>query len=110
MNSLPSINKIFFMVMQHKCQFKNYISDESNILINAFDHHIPQGRGHENGCSFTSGNKKVCRHCGRNDHIVDTCYRKHDFPQHYGNYPVVANKSCIELNEEKEDVDDSKSC
>jgi len=40
MNSLPTLNKIFSMVMQHKRQFKASISDESNILINSVDYHI----------------------------------------------------------------------
>jgi len=40
MNSLPTLNKIFSMVMQHKRQFKASIFDESNILINSADYHI----------------------------------------------------------------------
>ncbi|XP_068475279.1 uncharacterized protein [Phaseolus vulgaris] len=30
-----------------------------------------------------NNNKKICTHCGRNGHTIDTCYRKHGFPPGY---------------------------
>jgi len=37
-------------------------------------------------------------------------YRKHGFPPHFGKNPAIANHSSLEVNEEREDMDDSKSC
>lgn len=63
--------------------------------MNATDYHIHQGRGYGNGSSFTSCNKKICTYYGINGHTIDTCYRKHGFPPHYGKNPVVDNQSCV---------------
>lgn len=98
------------MVMQHERQLNNSIPDESNILTNAVDYHKPQGRGFANGSSFTHGNKKVCTNYGINGHTIDTCYRKHGFPPHFGKNHIVANQSCLESTEEREDIDDSRNC
>ncbi|XP_068461640.1 uncharacterized protein [Phaseolus vulgaris] len=37
------------------------------------------GRG-SNGRGYTS---KICSHCGRTGHTIDTCYKKHGFPPHF---------------------------
>jgi len=37
------------------------------------------GRGSGYGKEHIS---KICRHCGKTWHTIDTCYRKHDFPSH----------------------------
>lgn len=96
--------------MQHKHKFKISISDESKILINAANYRKPHVRCHGNGSSFTLSNKKICKHYGRNGHIIDTYYRKCGFPPHFGKNHVMANQSFLESNEEREDVADSKSC
>lgn len=54
------------------------------------------------------GNKKICTHFGRNDHTINTCYRKHSFPPHFDKNPIVAYQSFLESSEVMEDVDDSK--
>lgn len=45
----------------------------------------------------------------RNGHTIETCYRKHGFPLHFGKNSAVANQHCLELNEHREDIDDSRS-
>lgn len=96
--------------MQQERQFKYSLSDESKILINETYYHRPQGIGCSNDSSFTFGNKKACTNYGRNRHTIDTCYKTRGFPLHYGKNPVVANQSCVELNEERGGANDSKSC
>lgn len=96
--------------MKHKRKFKISISDESKILVNATDYRKLHGRCRGNGSSFTLRNKKICTHCGRNGHIIDAYYRKCGFPPHFGKNHVMANQSFLESNEERGDVNDSKSC
>lgn len=90
---LPTLNKIFSMVMQHERQFKASIPDESKIPINSVDYCKSQGKGCGNGSSFTPGNKCVCTFCGRNGHTIESCYKKHGFPPHFGKKPAIVNHS-----------------
>ena len=71
-----------------------------------------QGRGRGNGgsSSTSGGAKRVCSFCGRSNHTIDTCYKKHGFPTNFGNNFATANNSSLEVHEEREDLDDSKSC
>jgi hypothetical protein len=110
-NPLPTMNKIFSIVMQHERQFKLSLPvDDSKILVNSVGK--SQGKGYGNGNSaFIPGQKRSCSFCGRGGHTVDTCYRKHGFPPNYGNKnSAMVNNSSLETNEEREDLDDSKSC
>ena len=104
MNLLPNMNKIFSMVMQHERQFKYSSSfhDDSKILLNSVDSRKFQGKGRGNG--------RVCSICGRSNHTIDTCYRKHGFPPNFGKTQAMVNNSSLEIHEEREDLDDSKSC
>ena len=109
MNPLPTLNKIFSMVMQHERQFRSSIPvDESKILINSVNKSQGRGRGN-GGSSYASGSKRQCSFCGKSNHIVETCYRKHGFPPNYGKNFGSANHSSMEITEDKDDVDDSKS-
>lgn len=112
MNLLPTLNKIFSIVKQHERQFRISLPmDESKILTNSVNFPKSQGRGRGNGgSSFTPGNKCVCSFCGRNGHTIESFYRKHGFPSHFGKNSAMANNSSLEVNEEREDMEDSKSC
>ena len=109
MNPLPPLNKIFSMVMQHERQFKISVSvDESKILINSASYGRSQGRGRGNG-NGSSNQKRSCTFCGKTNHTVDTCYRKHGFPPNFGKNSAMANHSSLEMHEERDDLDGSKS-
>ena len=119
MNPLPTMNKIFSMVMQHERQFKLSLPvDDSTVLVNSVGKSQGRGRGNGNPNSngnrnnaFIPGQKRSCSFCGRDGHTIDTCYRKHGFPPNYGNKNFAkVNNSSLETNEEREDLDDSKSC
>ena len=56
MNPLPTLNKIFSIVLQHERQYKVYTIDDSNILINFVDYRKAQGEGRGNGSSLNSRN------------------------------------------------------
>ncbi|KAK2448054.1 hypothetical protein QL285_007356 [Trifolium repens] len=110
MEPLPPINKVFSMVIQHERQFASSQSaldlDESKALVNASDARRSYGAGRGKG-SYGNNNKKsnrYCTFCGKDNHIVDNCYRKHGFPPNYGRNASVNNTAA-----EDQDNDDNKS-
>jgi hypothetical protein len=113
MDPLPPINKVFSMVIQHERQFANAQSitelDDNKALVNASDARRTQGNGRGKGNANSSyGNNrksnKYCTYCGKDNHIVDNCYRKHGFPPNYGK-----NTSANHANVEDNDNDDVRS-
>ncbi|GAU43894.1 hypothetical protein TSUD_399420 [Trifolium subterraneum] len=119
MNPLPTINRIFSMVLQHERQYNSTHFDDSKVLVNSHDARKPKGRCH--GSSSSQGNRsnsygannygaknKECSYCGKTNHIVENCYRKHGFPPHYGRNSH-ANNASLEHVDERENMDDNKS-
>jgi len=91
MDPLPSINKVFSLVIQ---QERQYLPFEIQAL--AVKH--PQGSAIK---KFVPQNKRpLCVHCGREGHTIDKCYQKHGFPNGYkpnkrSRYPNSTN--CVEI-------------
>ncbi|XP_050876914.1 uncharacterized protein LOC127080648 [Lathyrus oleraceus] len=81
LDHLPSLNKIFSMVIQHERQIVHHVSvsDDSKILVNAAENRRSSFRNNKTG--FKSG-QRVCTFCDKLGHTVDTCYRKHGVPPH----------------------------
>jgi hypothetical protein len=71
------------MVLQHERQGNFYPTDESKALLNA-----AKSKG------FPS-RARVCTYCGKDNHIVDNCFKKHDFPPHLRKNSTV-NKAALE--------------
>jgi hypothetical protein len=71
MDPLPPLNKVFSMVIQHERQGNFPSSDESKILLNA-----AKSKGN------SKAGARVCTYCGRDNHTVDNCYKKHGLPPH----------------------------
>lgn len=77
MDHLPPINQIFSMVIQHERQTQLHIPhDESQSLINVADSRKFRSRN-----AFKHG-ARVCILCGKTNHIVKSCFKKHDVPPH----------------------------
>jgi hypothetical protein len=118
LNPLPSLNKIFSMVLQHERQYNSTHVDDSRVLINASDSRKGRGRGRGTGgySSVQGGNRsnsynakgRECSYCGKTNHVVENCYRKHGFPPNYGR-SYAANNTSLESSEDRDDVDDTKS-
>ncbi|GAU43072.1 hypothetical protein TSUD_194260 [Trifolium subterraneum] len=73
------------MVIQYERQFVSNnagIDNDDKVLVNASDSRRGFGRGR--GSNQNYGSKKHCTFCGKDNHVVDNCYRKHGFPQNYG--------------------------
>ncbi|PNX97245.1 hypothetical protein L195_g020471, partial [Trifolium pratense] len=118
MNPLPTINKIFSLVIQYERQNNSTHLDESKVHVNSSDSRRGQGRGRGSShSSFAQGGNrsnsfsaknKECSYCGKTNHVVENCYKKHGFPPHYGR-STTANNASLESFEEREDLDDTKS-
>ncbi|PNX85941.1 peptide transporter PTR2, partial [Trifolium pratense] len=102
--------------MQQERHYNSNHYDDSKVLVNASDNRKPQGRGrgYSSGSSSSgSGNRsnsfgaknKECSFCGKTNHIVENCYRKHEFPPHYGKSNASTNNAS---QEEREDVGDNQ--
>lgn len=94
MSPLPPITIVFSLVIQQERQFNS----ENNVYSKALaaGTATATGKGSSFGSSngdkkpgkdkFSkgqSGNKgKVCSYCGKNGHMVDTCFKKYGFPPH----------------------------
>ncbi|GAU46782.1 hypothetical protein TSUD_351810 [Trifolium subterraneum] len=117
MDPLPPINKVFSMVIQHERQFTPLQAvldvEDSKVSVNASDSRRSQGRGRSGfNSQYNSGfnpqynnKKKVCTYCGKENHVVENCYKKHGFPPHYGRGSTANNANAGELM----DNDDARS-
>jgi hypothetical protein len=75
MEPLPPINKVFSMVLQHERQGNFSSLDDSNALVNA----ARFGKSHSSASSKPS---RLCSFCGKDNHTVENCFKKHGVPPH----------------------------
>ncbi|KAJ1426498.1 hypothetical protein SESBI_10242 [Sesbania bispinosa] len=79
-------------------------------ILEGQNHH-QWGNTTQNKGSYGRGNNtKVCRHCGKTGHTIDTCYRKHGFPPHFkfknqGHDESLANVVCQLDNPDDDEQD-----
>jgi hypothetical protein len=79
MEPLPLLNKVFSMVLQHERQNNLTPSDESLALINA----AKSGKSKQGS--------RVCTFCGKDNHTVDNCFKKHGVPPHLKKSPAAGD-------------------
>jgi hypothetical protein len=101
MDPLPSINKVYSLVVQEESNNTQLASpasvDDSNILVNATDTSRGYGRGKNN---FGGKGSRYCTFCNRTNHTVETCYQKHGFPP-FNKPKPSANASIHEASDVK---------
>ena len=101
MDPLPSINKVYSLVVQEESNNTQITFpapiDDSNILVNAADTTRSYGCGKNN---FGGKGSTYCSFCNRTNHIVETCYQKHGFPPFIKPKPSV-NASIHETSDVK---------
>jgi len=87
MDPLPSLNRVYSLVTQHERQI---FGDHSKTMIatskggyknNATTY--GRGAGYGRGSYGRGYNPKICSHCEKTRHNIDTCYKKHVFPPHF---------------------------
>ena len=86
LDPLPPLNKVFSLVIQQERQFLTDGGLETRSLVNAVE--SSSQRSTRSGSprprsGSGSGAKRLCSHCGRTGHTVDTCYKKHGYPPGY---------------------------
>jgi hypothetical protein len=104
MDPLPSINKVYSMVVQEESNntapgsvpFK-----DSSILVNASDARKPYGRGKPpSGSTQSKNTSRYCTFFHRNNHTVDFGYQKHGYPNANKSHAFsnfVASESSIDF-------------
>ncbi|KAI5393891.1 hypothetical protein KIW84_060842 [Lathyrus oleraceus] len=94
MNPLPEIDKAFSLVIQQEREMNNIISSimpvvgkgEEGVALSAQaspdaqPNKNNQYRGKYQGCGGQRGQNRVCTHCGRTNHTIDTCFIKLGYP------------------------------
>lgn len=101
MNPLPDINKAFSLVIQQEREMDSVASSVVAPAGSAEDASALQVQAHEGNYASKQGtssshprnqnsnaqrsNNRVCTHCGRNNHNVETCFIKHGYPPGFRN-------------------------
>jgi hypothetical protein len=73
MDPLPPMNKVFSLVLQHERQGNHHITDESKALLNA---------ARSKASFHQKSAPRVCTFCGKDNHTVENCFKKHGLPPH----------------------------
>ena len=93
MDPLPSINKVYSMVIQEESNNVTRTplvsTEDSSILVNASDARKPFQRGKLSGASQSKNNSRYCTFCHINNHTVEYCYQKHGYSN--ANKPVASS-------------------
>ncbi|KAI5393581.1 hypothetical protein KIW84_060634 [Lathyrus oleraceus] len=95
---LPDIDKAFSLVIQQERELNSATPlDSSEATVTAF-HVNTQNKGSatnkwKGSSSSNKGGNRVCTHCGRTNHIVDTCFVKHGYPPGYRNRTKPASNT-----------------
>ncbi|MCI07650.1 retrovirus-related pol polyprotein from transposon TNT 1-94, partial [Trifolium medium] len=110
MDPLPQINKVFSMMIQYERQFASSTVtldlDDNKAMINVGDSRRSQGRGKSSynaGYQNSKKSNKYCTYCGKDNHIVDNCYRKNGFPPSFGR-TASTNHATAEDPSDSDDV------
>jgi hypothetical protein len=76
MEPFPQLNSIFGMVIQHENLNRLDTSDDqASVSVNLAK------KTYGKNPPFKSD--KQCTYCGKNNHTIDNCFRKHGFPPGY---------------------------
>ena len=95
MQPLPDIEKAFSLVIQQERELNSSQSviSNSNMSEESTTLHINSSSGNNSnknsntyfkgkngGNGVSKGHSRVCTHCGRTNHTVETCFTKHGYP------------------------------
>ncbi|XP_061368048.1 uncharacterized protein LOC133311050 [Gastrolobium bilobum] len=117
LDPFPDIDKAFSLVVQQERQFNTGVSFENASTVRAFNNFSNQsnyrsslnrGRGQFNGGRGSGRgirSQKICTHCGKSNHTIETCYQLHGFPHGYkskGQANHISHESVHEFDDEFE--------
>lgn len=101
MNPLPDINYAFSLVIQQEREMHSSINGDTPTASTAEEtvalqvqttegnYVAKQGntnyKGKNQGYHGSKGTNRICTHCGRTNHTVETCFQKHGYPPGFKN-------------------------
>jgi hypothetical protein len=74
MDPFPQLNSVFGMVIQHESLNGLATDDQSSSAL------INLAKKPYNGKGNGSNSNRSCTYCGRGNHTIDTCFKKHGYP------------------------------
>lgn len=89
MSPLPTLDNAFNLILQQERQFNLPSTTDSSIENQSSVNHFSQtpsrpsnnfGRGRGRGYSSGGRGNRLCTHCNRTNHTVETCFIKHGYP------------------------------
>jgi len=91
MSPLPDIDKVFSMIIQQEREIVSFVfdpishdapnSDPSIALMANSQYKFFNEKYDQSGKGKGQGINRVCTHCGRSNHTIETCWLKHGLPQ-----------------------------
>jgi hypothetical protein len=112
MGPLPSINKVYSMVVQEESNNTApapFPIEDSSILVNASDARKPYGCGKPpSGSSQSKNTSRYCTFCHRNNHTMDLCYQKHGYPN-ANKVPASSNAVTTESSTDSQSIGEGSS-
>nr|KYP60757.1 Retrovirus-related Pol polyprotein from transposon TNT 1-94 [Cajanus cajan] len=102
MDPLPSVQKVFSMLLQQEREFHG--TNDNQVLAVTSNNERNNYKGSKTFKRNKDYNTKVCSHCGRIGHLVDSCYKKHGPPLHHKHGRIVNQYQSVS----DEDIDDDQ--
>nr|KYP72603.1 hypothetical protein KK1_005199 [Cajanus cajan] len=78
------------VVQQERQMFGDTVEQSKVMVVAGKGGRVNNGKGN---------NSKICSHCGKSGHTVDTCYKKHGFPPHFKFTKQNQNKNKVYVND-----------
>nr|KYP43110.1 Retrovirus-related Pol polyprotein from transposon TNT 1-94 [Cajanus cajan] len=103
MDPLPSVQKVFSMILQQEREFHG--TNDNQVLAVTSNNERNNYKGSKTFKRNKDYNTKVCSHCGRIGHLVDSCYKKHGPPLQHKHGRIVNQYQSVS----DEDTDDDQS-
>jgi len=105
LDPLPCLDKVFSVILQQERHLNiGILPNPTALAVQALPTSShDRGKGSFKPSFFKQGHARKCTHCGRTNHIVDTCFAKHGFSPGWKSKPSVNQVFAASSNE----VDDS---